>query len=58
MPQPSTQKEEEENKENREEGVPAWPHVAWAEFGLAVAVVGYYFFSLVLLHQSINFQVN
>ena len=56
MPQPSTQKEEEENKENREEGVPAWPHVAWAEFGLAV--VGYYFFSLVLLHQSINFQVN
>ena len=55
MPQPSTQKEEE-SKENREEGVSAWPHVAWAEFGLAV--VGYYFFSLVLLHQSINFQVN
>ena len=57
MPQPSTQKEEEEeSKEDREEGVPALPHVAWAEFGLAV--VGYYFFSLVLLHQSINFQVN
>ena len=50
-PQPSTQKEEEEgNKENRDEGVPAWLHVGWAEFGLAtfvtgLAVVGYYFFS-------------
>ena len=50
-PQPSTQKEEEkENKKNKEERVPAWLHVGWAEFGLAsfvtgLAVVGYYFFS-------------
>ena len=47
-PQPSTQKEEE--KKNKEERVPAWLHVGWAEFGLAsfvtgLAVVGYYFFS-------------
>ena len=51
IPQPSTQEEKgEENKENRDEGVPAWLHVGWAEFGLAtfvtgLAVVGYYFFS-------------
>ena len=50
-PQPCTQKKEEEgNKENKDEGVAAWLHVGWAEFGLAtfvtgLAVVGYYFFS-------------
>ena len=40
----------EENKENRDEDVPAWLHVGCTEFGLAtivtgVAIVGYYYLS-------------